>query len=93
MRALFISGSIGLGHVGRDLAIAQELRRLRPDVEIDWLAGDPATRQLKLAGERLLPECEVVNETDFAERNAEGFSLNGMRSMLRSLGRAWPGLF
>lgn len=75
-RALFISGSIGLGHVGRDLAIADELRRLRPDVEIDWLAGDPATRQLELAGERLLPESAVFRESDFAEQNAGAFSLN-----------------
>ena len=29
---LFVSGSIGLGHVTRDLAIAAELRRQRPDV-------------------------------------------------------------
>src|SRR5918995_7097440 len=41
-RVLYISGSIGLGHVRRDLAIARELRRLDPEVEISWLAGDPA---------------------------------------------------
>ncbi len=79
MRALFISGSIGLGHVGRDLAIADALRRLRPDIEIDWLAGDPATRQLELAGERLLPECAVFRETDFAEEQGGSFSLNLVR--------------
>lgn len=41
-RILFISGSIGLGHAARHRAIAGELRRPRPGVEIDWLAGDPA---------------------------------------------------
>jgi alpha/beta hydrolase fold len=41
-RALYISSPIGLGHVQRDIAIADELRRLRPDLEIDWLALHPA---------------------------------------------------
>lgn len=76
VKTLFISSSLGLGHVGRDLAIADELRHLRPDVEIDWLAGDPATRTLEQAGERLLPECSVFQETRFAEANAGAFSLN-----------------
>ena len=43
-RALFISSPIGLGHVQRDLAIARELRKLQPDLEIDWFTVDPAAR-------------------------------------------------
>ena len=34
-RALYISSPIGLGHARRDLAIADELRKLHPDLEID----------------------------------------------------------
>jgi len=34
LSVLFVSGSIGLGHATRDLAIAAELRRLWPGVEI-----------------------------------------------------------
>lgn len=75
-RLLFVSGSIGLGHAARDLAIAEELRRLRPDVEIEWLAGDPATRLIEQAGETLLPESAAFGETAFAEDTAGGFSLN-----------------
>jgi predicted glycosyltransferase len=37
-RVLYISGSTGLGHARTDLAIARELRRLDPEVEIMWLA-------------------------------------------------------
>jgi uncharacterized iron-regulated protein len=37
-RVLYISGSIGLRHARTDLAIARELRRLDPEVEIMWLA-------------------------------------------------------
>ena len=55
-RVLYVSGSIGLGHVSKDLAIARELRRARPDAEIVWLAGHPASRVLREAGERLAPQ-------------------------------------
>ena len=76
VRALFISGSLGLGHTGRDLAIARELRELRPDIQIDWLAGPPASDQLGEAGERLLPESRVFADTAIAERAASAFLLN-----------------
>jgi predicted glycosyltransferase len=42
-KALFISGSLGLGHVGRDLEIAGALRKLRPEVEVSWMAESPAS--------------------------------------------------
>ena len=54
-RALFISSPIGLGHARRDVAIATELRRHHPDLEIDWLAQHPVTRVLADAGERVHP--------------------------------------
>ena len=54
-RVLFISSPIGLGHVQRDLAIARELRKLLPDLEVDWFTVDPAARYLLQEGERLHP--------------------------------------
>jgi pimeloyl-ACP methyl ester carboxylesterase/predicted glycosyltransferase len=54
-RALFVSSPIGLGHAQRDVAIADELRRLHPDVEIDWLAQHPVTTVLEARGERIHP--------------------------------------
>jgi pimeloyl-ACP methyl ester carboxylesterase/UDP:flavonoid glycosyltransferase YjiC (YdhE family) len=54
-RALFLSSPIGLGHARRDLAIADELRKRRPDVEIEWLAQHPVTAVLEAAGERVHP--------------------------------------
>lgn len=54
-RVLYVSSPIGLGHVRRDLAIAQQMRELRPGLAIDWLAEDPVTRLLSAAGERILP--------------------------------------
>ena len=43
---LYLSSPIGLGHGRRDLAIAAELRRARPDLRIDWLAQPPLTAWL-----------------------------------------------
>ena len=54
-RALFVSSPIGLGHALRDVAIAQELRRLVPDLQIDWLAQHPVTSVLEAEGERVHP--------------------------------------
>ncbi|HEX6426001.1 MAG TPA: alpha/beta fold hydrolase [Acidimicrobiales bacterium] len=54
-RALFISSPIGLGHARRDVAVADELRRHHPDLEIEWLAQHPVTRVLADAGERVHP--------------------------------------
>ena len=49
-RALYISSPIGLGHAQRDAAIADELRKLHPDLEIDWLAQHPVTAVLEARG-------------------------------------------
>jgi pimeloyl-ACP methyl ester carboxylesterase len=54
-RALYVSSPIGLGHAQRDVAIADELRRLHPDLEIDWLAQHPVTAVLEARGERIHP--------------------------------------
>ena len=54
-KALYLSSPIGLGHGRRDLAIARELRKLHPDLQVDWLAQDPVTRLLEANGERIHP--------------------------------------
>ncbi|MFN2645936.1 MAG: alpha/beta fold hydrolase [Burkholderiales bacterium] len=63
-RALFISSPIGLGHVQRDLAIARELKKLQPELAIDWFTVDPAARYLEREGERLHPmTARLANES------------------------------
>ena len=59
-RILFISGSLGLGHIGRDLEIAKMLRKSNSNIQISWLADNPATTVLKETGEKLLPETEFI---------------------------------
>lgn len=41
MRILWAVSSVGKGHIMRDIAIVNQLQRMA-DVEIDWLAPDPA---------------------------------------------------
>jgi len=87
-RILFISDSIGLGHAGRDLAVAERLRSRRPGLEIDWLAGHPARLLIEEAGESILPEAAAFQETGFAEDSADEFSLNITRYATHVVG-AW----
>jgi len=54
-RALYVSSPIGLGHARRDVAIADELRKQVPNLEIEWLAQDPVTRVLAAHGEKIHP--------------------------------------
>jgi predicted glycosyltransferase len=60
-KILFTSGSIGLGHVGRDLEIAKVLRQLHSEVEISWMAEPPASQVLEKDGEKLLPEASLLS--------------------------------
>jgi len=85
-KVLFISGSIGLGHVTRDLAIAKKLQQQEPEVEISWLAASPASQLIKEAGERLLPEADLyANENIPAENAAEqGFRLNLLKYLMKA---------
>ncbi|MCK4786739.1 MAG: hypothetical protein KAV87_23475 [Desulfobacteraceae bacterium] len=79
-KILYISGSLGLAHIVRDLAIARELRRQIPEVKISWLAARPASLLLKEAGEEILPEADLYADDNIpAENAARGFHLNLMQ--------------
>lgn len=89
MRVLFISGSIGLGHVSRDLAIASAMRAKCPGLEISWLAASPADRVIREAGENLLPDAaDFSNESAVAEQSARGRNMNLVRYVF-SARKSW----
>jgi predicted glycosyltransferase len=52
---LYLSSPIGLGHARRDLAIADELRKLHPGLHVDWLTQHPVTEMLARRGEHIHP--------------------------------------
>jgi pimeloyl-ACP methyl ester carboxylesterase/predicted glycosyltransferase len=83
-RALYISSPIGLGHARRDIAIAGELRRLHPDLEIDWLAQHPVTAALEAAGERVHPASrELANESAHIEAESAEHDLHCFQAWRR----------
>jgi pimeloyl-ACP methyl ester carboxylesterase/predicted glycosyltransferase len=83
-RALYLSSPIGLGHARRDLAIARELRRLVPGLEIDWLAQDPVTRVLEAEGERIHPASAwLANESTHIERESAEHDLHAFQAIRR----------
>ena len=83
-RALYISSPIGLGHARRDVAIANELRKLVPDLEIDWLAQDPVTRVLEAEGERIhSASAELVSESGHFESESAEHDLHCFQAWRR----------
>jgi pimeloyl-ACP methyl ester carboxylesterase/predicted glycosyltransferase len=83
-RALYVSSPIGLGHAQRDVAIARELRRLVPDLELDWLAQHPVTKVLEGEGERIHPaSAELANESTHIESESAEHDLHCFQAWRR----------
>jgi pimeloyl-ACP methyl ester carboxylesterase/predicted glycosyltransferase len=83
-RALYISSPIGLGHAQRDVAIAGELRKLRPGLQIDWLAQHPVTRVLEAHGERVHPaSAYLASESGHIESESAEHDLHCFQAIRR----------
>ena len=83
-RALFVCSPIGLGHVRRDLAVAEALRDIHPDLEIDWLTQQPVTRVLEERGERVHPASRLLaSETGHLESECGEHDLHVFQAVRR----------
>ncbi len=83
-RALFVSSPVGLGHAQRDVAIARELHRLHPDLQVDWLAQDPVTRVLEAEGEHIHPaSAHLANESKHIESESAEHDLHVFHALRR----------
>jgi predicted glycosyltransferase len=83
-RALYVSSPIGLGHAQRDVAIAEELRLIHPDLEIDWLAQHPVTAVLESRGERIHPmSAELASESAHITAESSEHDLNAFQAIRR----------
>ena len=81
-RVLWLSSPIGLGHIQRDIAMAQALRKLHPDVTVDFLAADPARQAVQSAGERLHPATDLLlNESAHVEGWARDHELHAFNAL------------
>ena len=83
-RVLYISSPIGLGHTQRDVAIAGELRKLHPDLQIDWLAQHPVTTVLEARGERVHPaSVHLASESGHIESESAEHDLHAFQAIRR----------
>ena len=83
-RALYISSPIGLGHAQRDVAIADELRLLHPDLQIDWLAQHPVTEVLRQRGEHIHPTSALLaSESAHIESESGEHDLHAFQAIRR----------
>jgi predicted glycosyltransferase len=81
---LYISSPIGLGHAQRDVAIADELRKLHPGLEIDWLAQHPVTALLAERGEHVHPaSAHLASESGHIESEAAEHDLHAFHAIRR----------
>ena len=84
-RALLVSSPIGLGHAWRDVAIARELRRRVPGLEVQWLAQPPVTTLLEACGETIHPaSADLAPEAAGVDAEAGEHELHAFQ-MLRRL--------
>jgi pimeloyl-ACP methyl ester carboxylesterase/UDP:flavonoid glycosyltransferase YjiC (YdhE family) len=83
-RALLVSSPIGLGHAWRDVAIARELRRQVPGLEVEWLAQPPLTTLLAAAGEKVHPASkELAAESAHVDNEAREHELHAFQMIRR----------
>jgi len=83
-RALYSPPRSGSGHAQRDVGIADELRKLHPDLEIDWLAQHPVTKVLQAAGERIHPASALLsNESSHIESESAEHDLHCFQAIRR----------
>jgi len=81
-RVLYVSSPIGLGHARRDLAIADELRRLRPGLEVHWLAQHPVTELLRRRSELIHPASAfLASESGHFESEAAEHDLHAFQAV------------
>jgi pimeloyl-ACP methyl ester carboxylesterase/predicted glycosyltransferase len=83
-RALFVCSPIGLGHAQRDVAISKELKKLVPDLDVQWLAQNPVTRVLEKEGETIHPASRfLANESKHIESESAEHDLHCFQAWRR----------
>jgi predicted glycosyltransferase len=73
-----------LGHARRDAAIADKLRELHPDLEVDWLAQHPVTTLLEARGEHVHPaSATLASESGHIEAECAEHDLHSFQAWRR----------
>ncbi|MBF4765527.1 alpha/beta fold hydrolase [Nocardioides islandensis] len=83
-RALYLSSPIGLGHVRRDLAIADAMRKQRPELEVQWLTQSPVAEFLEKRGEVVHPASRLLaSESGHFEAESGEHDLHAFQAVRR----------
>jgi len=83
-RLLYLSSPIGLGHVRRDLAIADALRQERPDLQVQWLTQSPVAEFLESRGETVHPASRLLaSESGHVESESGEHYLHAFHAVRR----------
>lgn len=83
-RVLYLSSPIGLGHVRRDLAVADAMREQRPDLEVEWLTQSPVAEFLAERGESVHPASRhLASESGHFEAEAGEHDLHAFDAVRR----------
>jgi pimeloyl-ACP methyl ester carboxylesterase/predicted glycosyltransferase len=81
-RALYVSSPIGLGHAQRDVAVAEQLRLLQPDLQIEWLAQHPVTNVLAARDEHVHPASKLLaSESAHIEAESHEHDLHAFQAI------------
>jgi pimeloyl-ACP methyl ester carboxylesterase/predicted glycosyltransferase len=83
-RVLYLSSPIGLGHVRRDLAVADAMRKLRPELEVQWLTQSPVAEFLEKLGETVHPASRLLaSESGHFEAESGEHDLHAFQAVRR----------
>ncbi len=86
MKALFLSSHVGLGHVARDYAIANALRRILPSISIEWCSAEPVISFLDSLGEKVVDKCRVLESFSSVIEDLYNGRIRGLRDLGSRLG-------
>jgi len=90
MRALFLPSHVGLGHVTRDEAIARYLRRIKPNLKIEWCSAEPALTHLRMWDETIISCSNSLSSFSNAIEgifNQHGYDIRRLKNYLNLLRR------
>lgn len=81
-RVLYLSSPIGLGHVRRDTAVVDEMRRLVPRLEVEWLTQPPVAQVLESRGEVVHPASRwLASESAHIVEHLHGHELHAIDAL------------
>ncbi len=81
MRILFLTSHVGLGHAARDVAVVNALRRLGPDLIVEWCSAEPASSFFEALGEKPAKGCSGLRSFSRVIEDLYNGNIRGIRDL------------